>query len=239
MKINIVIPTYNEAENIKELIPAVFKVFNENNLDGCITVVDDNSPDGTANVVQSLQEKEKYPVTLIERPNKSGLGTAYIAGFKRAIEDGADVIFEMDADFSHDPKYIPEFIRKIEDGADLVIGSRYMKGGKRKNCPIRAVIIGHGANILIKLIDNLPVTDVTTGYRAYKKEVLGKINLDNIKSQGYEFQLEMIYKTHRLGYRIDGIPIIFTSRTVGESKLSREEIKNFFIRAFELRRGKI
>lgn len=233
MKLSIVIPTYNEAENIQKLIPEIFKVLDEAKLKGEVLIVDDNSPDGTGKVAKSLGKK--YKVRLLHRKQKEGLGAAYIAGFKQVLKGDSDIIFEMDADLSHKPEYIPAFVKKIEEGADLVIGSRYAKGGGRKDYPLHRTLISHGANYLIRLITQLPVTDVTTGYRAYRRSALESLDLDEIESRGFEFQLEMLYKLHKQWFRIDKVPIIFTSREVGESKLSFKDVQRFFIRGFQLR----
>ena len=233
MKVWIVLPTYNEAENIGDLVPEIARVFQENGIDGTMLVVDDSSPDGTGDVVKDMEAV--YPVRLLSRPKKEGLGAAYKDGFKEALKNGADVIFEMDADFSHKPEYIPQFLAKIEQGADLVIGSRYTKGGKRENCPRHTVLMGNYANLYAKTVVGLPVTDVTTGYRAYRREVLENVELTTVKSNGYEFQLEMIYRTHQLGFRIDEIPIVFPGRVKGKSKLSYKDAVSFLIRALQLR----
>jgi len=234
MKVLIVIPTYNERENIKPLIIEIFKEFKKNKLNGRILVVDDNSPDGTGAEVKKIIKSNKN-VFLLERKKKEGLGVAYIAGFKRAFELKPDLIFEMDADFSHNPKYIVNFVNKIEKGYDVVIGARYGMGGGCKDWPFHRRLTSLSANLLIKLILNLPVIDVTTGFRAYKTKVLKSINFNKIKSKGYEFQPEMLFKVNRLGFKIGQVPIIFESRKLGKSKLSSKEIVNFLHRAFQLR----
>lgn len=233
IKVSIVIPTYNERENLKDLISEIFKVFHENNINGNIIVVDDNSPDGTAGVVEEIKEEEGYPIELIKRPEKLGIGSAYIAGFRKALELNSDVVFEMDADFSHDPKYIPCFLNNL-GGNDLVIGSRYATGGGIDHWDIYRKLISRGANILAGLLTGLNVEDITTGYRAYKSEVLRKIDLNSIKSGGYAFQLEMIFKTKKRGFKIKEIPIIFKDRVGGRSKLSRSEVVKFFILCLRL-----
>ncbi len=156
-----------------------------------------------------------------------GLGSAYVEGFKSALDSDAQVIFEMDADLSHDPKYIPKFLSALKH-SDVVRGTRYSKGGRRKDWPLHRTLISGGANILIRLIAALPVRDVTTGYRVYKREVLEKIDLDKIHSKGYEFQLEMLFHSVRHGFKVETVPMIFVSRTKGKSKLSLSDIANFF-----------
>ncbi len=227
---SIIIPTYNERENISNLIHAIFAVLKQDNacgniVDFNIIVVDDNSPDGTANEVKKLMEQ--YPLHLIKREGKQGIGSAYIAGFKEALSLGSDVIFEMDADFSHDPAYLPEFIKNIKE-SDVVIGSRYIPGGDIKDWSWWRKIVSKTANMLARTLTGLDVNDITTGYRAYRKEVLQKINLDSIKSNGYEFQAEMLYRIKEKGFKIKEIPIIFVDRRCGKSKLSKKEVINFF-----------
>ncbi len=226
MMITIVLPTYNERENIKELIPKIFEIFKERNIDGNLIVVDDNSSDNTAEEVRNLSDK--YPITLIERKEKLGIGSAYILGFKRALNEKADVIFEMDADLSHDPEYIPEFLNELK-GNDLVIGSRYIPGGNIENWNLSRKVLSKGANTLARLLTGLNLRDITTGYRAYKSHVLRKIDLDSIKSDGYAFQLEMLFNVQKEGSKIKEIPIIFKERTKGRSKLSKMEILKFFV----------
>jgi len=229
MKVSIVVPTYNERKNVKQLIPRIFKVFKENKIDGNIIVVDDNSPDRTAHTIKELQNS--YLIILIERPEKMGLGSAYIAGFKKALENGSDVIFEMDADLSHNPKEIPNFLKKINDGFDVVIGSRRIEGGKSIGWNWYRNLISWGGSFIGKHIARINnVNDIPSGYRAYKKDVLASINLEKIKSSGYAFQLEMLGKCIKLGSKVDEIPIVFRKRYSGKSKLSvRDEISFFLI----------
>lgn len=213
----IVIPTYNEAENIVKLINEIFSL----NIDGVnmsILVIDDNSIDGTANLVKSLNHND---VCIIEREKKLGLGTAYILGFKYAIDHGFDYVFEMDADFSHDPQSIPEFLIKM-DSNDLVIGSRYLDGIAVVNWPLSRLIISLGASIYTRIITFIPVSDVTAGYMCYRVEALKQINLDLIKSNGYSFQIEMKYRMWKKGFKIVEIPIVFIDRRAGVSKMSRK-----------------
>ena len=215
----IVIPTYNEAENIDKLIREIFSIDSGIH----ILVVDDNSPDGTARYIKQLQT-EYNQLFLVEREKKLGLGTAYIAGFKYALSNGYDYVFEMDADYSHDPKEIPVFLNAIKD-ADLVIGSRYVKGVNVVNWPLSRLILSLVANKYTRFITGLPLNDSTGGYKCLRRTVLESINLDNIKSGGYSFQIEMNFKIWKKGFRIKEIPIIFIDRTVGKSKMSKKIVR--------------
>lgn len=226
-KITIVIPTYNEKENISRLIPAIFDIFKVNKINGNIVVVDDNSPDGTAGVVRELMKK--YNIDIIERKGKMGLGSAYIVGFRKALKEGSDIIFEMDADFSHNPKYIPDFVNKINEGYDLIIGSRYIKGGAVKNWGPKRIMVSKGGNFIARTLTGLKTNDVTAGYRAYRKEIFKKLDLDRIRSSGYDFQIEMVFRTSRKGFKVTEIPITFVDRHVGSSKLARKDIIKFFV----------
>ncbi len=215
-KISIVIPTYNEKDNIAKLIPEIFSQI------GCeIIVVDDNSPDGTAGVVEGLAKK--YNVKLIKRKGKLGIGSAYKAGFESA---SGDIIFEMDADFSHDPKHIKDFVQAIGN-CDAVVGSRYIKGGTVVGWGFYRKAVSRTANFLAHFFLRIPVNDVTSGYRAYRKSALKKIDIERIKSEGYSFQLEILHYMVKAGLRINEIPIIFNDRRIGKSKLGKKEIFNF------------
>ena len=226
MKVSVVIPTYNERENIKDLIHEISDVFEKNGIDGNLIVIDDSSPDGTAREVENL--RERYPIVLIKRGQKLGIGSAYVTGFKKAIDLNSDIIFEMDADFSHDPEYIPEFVKSLNN-YDLVLGSRYIKGGEIENWSLWRKMMSKGANILARILLGLKVNDITTGYRAYRKETLQGIDLDKIKSNGYEFQAEILFRVVERGFGVKEIPIVFVDRRAGRSKLSKIEIINFFI----------
>jgi len=219
MKIFIVIPTYNEKDNIKELI---LKIFGLSIPDLNILIVDDNSPDGTADLVQDLM-KNQTRLFIIKRPRKLGLGSAYREGFNFALDRGAEVVFEMDADFSHQPKYIPSLIKGLE-GADLVIGSRYITGGRVENWPWRRLFLSRLANWYVNFVLGLGIKDATSGFRVYKKEVLQGINFKKILSDGYSFQVEMVYLVKRAGFKILETPIVFPDRKLGQSKISRGEV---------------
>ena len=216
MKTIIIIPTYNEFDNLRPLLQKVF--FYAPNTD--VLIVDDNSPDGTGKLADEIHEEDAR-VHVIHREGKAGLGKAYIAGFKYATEHGYDAAFEMDADFSHDPRYLPDFLKAIE-GADLVIGSRYIPGGDTPDwSPVRRFISG-GGNIFARFMLGIPVQDCTAGYRCYRREVLESIDLDTVQSQGYAFQIEMAYRVMQKGFKIVETPIIFMDRRVGKSKMSRQ-----------------
>jgi len=236
MKPVIVLPTYNEAENLEAITKAIFDVFRKNKINGAMIVVDDDSPDGTGEIADALSKI--YPLKVIHRVDERGLGSAYIRGFVEALAAGYDVIFEMDADFSHDPNEIPNFLKKIGEGNHLVLGSRYVPGAKRENCPWYRNLISNTANYLIKFLANLPEMDSTTGYRAYRREVFDKLDIKSINSTGYEFQMEMLYKVSKLGFKVTSIPITFKPREKGESKMGFSDMRRFFTLAIRLRFGK-
>jgi dolichol-phosphate mannosyltransferase len=218
LKSMIVIPTYNERENMQKLIPILLSL----PLDLEVTVVDDNSPDGTADAVHTLAGEDER-VHVVSRPAKMGLGSAYVAGFKYSLQKDADLIFEMDADFSHDPAAIPEFVAAAVD-ADLVLGSRYLTGVTVVNWPLRRLVLSYGANLYTRLITGMPVHDATGGFKCFRRKVLESIDLDSVRSDGYSFQIEMSYKCWKKGFRIVEIPITFTDRRVGVSKMSKKII---------------
>ncbi len=213
----VIIPTYNEKNNILKVLNAVLELEVEG-LD--ILVIDDNSPDGTAEVVKVFM-KNHQSVKLIEREGKMGLGTAYITGFKYAIEQKYDYIFEMDADLSHDPKIIPSFLEAIQE-ADLVIGSRYLSGVNVINWPLMRLFISVGASKYTRIITGLPVHDCTSGYKCFRRNVLENIPLDEVSSSGYSFQIEMNFKAWKRGFRLKEISIIFYDRKEGSSKMSKK-----------------
>jgi dolichol-phosphate mannosyltransferase len=213
----VIIPTYNEIENIEAIIKAVFALDKAYD----ILVVDDNSPDKTAEKVSALQQEYKDRLFLEVRQEKSGLGTAYIHGFKWSLERHYDFIFEMDADFSHNPKDLIRLYETcLEGGADVSIGSRYIKGVNVVNWPLGRVILSYGASIYVKLITGMRVQDATAGFVCYKRKVLEAINLESIKFIGYAFQIEMKFKSHLMHFKIVEVPVIFIDRIKGKSKLS-------------------
>jgi len=213
----IVIPTYNEADNIVKLINEILSL-KVPNADLEILIIDDNSIDGTSSLVKAINSAR---VHVIDRERKMGLGTAYIKGFKYAIENNYDYVFEMDADFSHDPKSLPNFIEKI-DKYDVVIGSRYIHGIAVVNWPLSRLMISIGASIYTRMITLLPVKDVTAGFMCHKVSSLKQINLDEVKSNGYSFQIEMKYRMWKKGFKLVEIPIVFIDRRAGVSKMSRK-----------------
>jgi dolichol-phosphate mannosyltransferase len=215
----ICIPTYNERDNIERLIARLLAL--PQDLD--VLVIDDNSPDGTGKLVDALAEKEPR-VHVIHRPGKMGLGGAYIRGFQWALaETDTKYVFEMDADFSHDPAAVPEFFERIQE-ADLVIGSRYCNGITVMNWPLSRLILSVGANIYSRIITGLPLHDATGGFKCFRREVLEALPLDRIRSDGYSFQIEMNYHTWKRKFRIIEMPITFTDRLVGQSKMSKRII---------------
>ena len=224
MKVSLVIPTYNEAKNIEGLIKDILMVSNNYKIKTNIIVVDDNSPDGTSEVVKKVKEYN-HSVILIQRKGKLGLGTAYIKGIKYVLENlDSEIIMTMDADFSHNPKYIPDFVKKIKEGNDVVLGSRYIPGGGIGNWGVHRTIISKGANYLAKFVLKLNTKDNTTGYRAYKREVLERIDLDSVKSNGYSFLMEMVFWCQYHQFKIAETPIFFDIRRHGASKISKKEI---------------
>ena len=231
MKTLIIIPTYNERENLRPLLDAVFAHAPATD----ILIVDDNSPDGTGQLADQMAESDTR-IHVLHRAGKLGLGTAYIAGFKYAIAHTYDAAFEMDADFSHDPRYLPDFLTAIEH-ADLVIGSRYVRGGSTPNWSFTRKFISGGGNTYARFMLGLPVHDCTAGYRCYRREVLEAIDLDSVQSQGYAFQVELAYRVLKKGFRIVEIPITFMDRRVGKSKMSRTIFIEGFLWVLRARLG--
>lgn len=228
----VVIPTYNERENIGELIPRVLEIPRFR-----VLVVDDNSPDGTAEIVRDLARGEPR-IGLLSRPGKQGLGRAYLAGFRRALDEGAEFICEMDADFSHDPRYLPDLLAAAETRYDLVLGSRYVRGGGTVNWGLARQLISRGGNVYARAILGLPISDATGGFRCYRRRVLETLDLGAIQSNGYSFQIEMVYRTRRAGFRVGEVPIIFPDRRVGQSKMSRRIVLEALLTVWRLRFGR-
>lgn len=226
-----IIPTYNEADNIQKIIPEVLKNSSPEN-EFNVLVVDDNSPDGTAELAESLNN---INVKILKREKKSGLGTAYLAGFKYAIKNNYDYVFEMDADFSHDPKYLKVFIDKILEGYDLVIGSRYINGISVLNWPLRRLIMSYLASVYTRMVTGLKVMDTTAGFMCYRVASLKQINLDEVRSNGYSFQIEMKFKFYKRGYKIFEVPILFIDRREGESKMSRKVVYEAYFMVWKLK----
>jgi dolichol-phosphate mannosyltransferase len=225
----VIIPTYNELDNLPRLIPLVL-IQNENLH---ILIVDDNSPDGTANYVEELSSKDER-IHLIKRSGKMGLGTAYIVGFKYALENNYDLIFEMDADFSHDPNEIKNFLFAIRE-YDLVLGSRYIHGVRVLNWPMRRLLLSFFASVYTRLITGMHVRDATGGFKCFRRKVLESIDLNRIKSNGYSFQIEMTFRAYAKGFKIKEIPIVFVDRVKGNSKMSKKIVIEAVTMVWKLR----
>ena len=213
----VIIPTYNERENIENIIRAVFaleKVFH-------ILIIEDGSPDGTASIVKTLQQEFPERLFMIERKGELGLGTAYIAGFKWSLEHDYEYIFEMDADFSHNPADLPRLYKACaEEGADVAIGSRYISGVNVVNWPMGRVLMSYFASKYVRLITGIPVQDTTAGFKCYRRRVLETIDLDGIRFKGYAFQIEMKFTAYKCGFKIVEVPVIFINRELGTSKMN-------------------
>jgi dolichol-phosphate mannosyltransferase len=234
----VIVPTYNERENIRRLIDSVLA--QDPRID--MLIVDDGSPDGTGAIVAEIVEMN-FRVHLVERARKMGLGTAYIAGFKWALERGYQYVLEMDADFSHDPAHLTQFLAAIED-ADLVLGSRYQQGRVTVvNWPIQRLILSYFANSYARAITGLPVWDATGGFKCFRRSVLEAINLDEVRSNGYAFQIEMSFRAWKRNFRITEVPIVFVDRTEGTSKMSKQIVREAVWMVWRLRwwalRGRI
>lgn len=231
----VIIPTYNEIENIEKIVHAVFQLPSNFHL----LIVDDNSPDGTANKVVELQKTYADKLFLEVRQKKSGLGTAYVHGFKWALNRNYDYIYEMDADFSHNPNDLEKLYQACKNGADLAIGSRYSKGVNVVNWPLNRVLLSYFASVYVKMITGMKIHDATAGFICYRRKVLETINLDKIKFVGYAFQIEMKYRAFVKKFKIEEVPIIFTDRTLGESKMSGAIIREAVFGVIMLRIRKI
>ncbi|MBQ7194754.1 MAG: polyprenol monophosphomannose synthase [Bacteroidales bacterium] len=228
----VIIPTYNEIENIGKIIPAIFAL--EGNYH--ILVIDDGSPDGTAEQVRKLQESYADRLFLVCRKGKLGLGTAYLAGFRWALEKAYDYIFEMDADFSHDPADLPRLYAACADGgADLAVGSRYCDGVSVVNWPIGRIIMSYYASVYVRTVLGVKIYDSTAGFVCYSRRVLETIDLDEVRMRGYGFQIEMKYTAHKLGFRIAEVPVIFVNRKEGTSKMSSSIFGEAFWGVIKLR----
>jgi dolichol-phosphate mannosyltransferase len=230
-KVLIILPTYNERENLPSIIAAVEAVFPADFL-----VIDDNSPDGTGALADEIAARDPR-VKVMHRPGKLGLGTAYIAGFRRALADGYDYVFEMDSDFSHDPKYLQPMLDAARAGADLVIGSRYVEGGGTPNWGVGRKIISRGGSLYARTILGLPIRDFTAGFLCYRRRVLEAIDLESVRSSGYSFQIEMKYRAVQKGFRVEEVPIVFFDRRVGASKMSRRIFLEALTMVWKLRLG--
>lgn len=233
MKAIVVIPTYNERDNIVRLAGEILK----QNQDLCILFVDDNSPDGTGMLADELAAAEDR-IRVIHRTGKLGLGSAYRIGFKTALQMGADYIIEMDADFSHDPGVLPLFLETISD-CDLVIGSRYLNGVSVVNWPIRRLILSYFASVYTRFVTGLRIMDCTSGFKCFRRSTLEALDLDNVKSDGYSFQIEMNYLCKESGFKIIEVPIIFIDRHAGSSKMSRKIVREAVLMVWKLKLGSI
>jgi dolichol-phosphate mannosyltransferase len=216
VRTTICLPTYNERENLEAMIRALAGVLPA---DGRVIVIDDGSPDGTGEIADRLAAELPW-VDVLHRERKEGLGRAYVAGFRRALADGAELILEMDCDFSHDPRDVPRLIAAVEAGADVALGSRYVPGGGVRNWPLRRRCISRGASLYTRLL-LMPVRDSTGGFKCFRREVLEHIDLDAVHGAGYVFQIEVTYRARRSGFRVVEVPITFSDRLEGTSKMSR------------------
>jgi len=225
----VIIPTYNELENLPRLIPVVLSQDESIN----ILIVDDGSPDGTGKFVKDEMKKNNR-IHLLEREKKMGLGTAYIAGFKYALQNNYDFIFEMDADFSHDPNELKNFLVAIKEN-DLVLGSRYINGVRVLNWPMARLLLSFFASVYTRIITGMPVKDATGGFKCFRKKVLEAIDLDKVKSNGYSFQIEMTFKAYSKGFKVKEIPIVFIDRVKGKSKMSKKIVREAVTMVWKLR----
>ena len=230
----VIIPTYNEKENIEKMIHKVLSL----KPDFDVLIIDDGSPDGSAQIVKNLQQTNSTKLYLLERKGKQGLGTTYIHGFKWALEKDYNYIFEMDCDFSHNPDDLPRLLSACENGADVAIGSRYCKGGKVRNWPIGRVLMSYFASVYVRMVLWINITDTTAGFKCYKRKVLETINLDKIKFMGYAFQIEMKYAALQKGFKVVEVPITFVDRIEGASKMSSGIFKEAFFGVIQMRFAK-
>ena len=233
MKNLIILPTYNESENIQ---PIVEQIIARGPFD--VLVVDDNSPDGTGALADRLAAEHPSRVFVLHRPGKEGLGRAYCAGFEWGLSRAYEVLFEMDADFSHDPSHLGQFLQKIQAGADVVLGSRNIKGGGTRNWSLLRQVISKGGSLYAQTILWLPYRDLTSGFKAFRREVLEAIDFNNIESNGYSFQIEMTYRAHQLGFKIEETPIIFVDRQLGVSKMNSKIVLEAMTVVWKMRLGK-
>jgi len=231
----VIIPTYNESENLEKLVAAIRALPDSFE----ITIVDDNSPDGTGALAERIAAKDPG-VHVLHRAGKLGLGTAYVEGFKYALRNGVEAIIEMDADFSHDPMELPNFVARLREGADVVIGSRYVNGVRVLNWSFKRLLLSKMATLYVDLVTGMGsevITDATAGFKCYRRTVLESIDLDRIHSNGYAFQIEMKYRAHRKGFKLAEIPITFNDRHVGQSKMNKRIIFEALWIAWRLRLG--
>ncbi len=229
----IIVPTYNERENLEPLAEAIFAVGPFH-----ILVVDDNSPDGTGVLANSLAERYPDRLFVLHRAAKEGLGRAYLAGFHWGLDHGYALLFEMDADFSHDPRHLPQFVNRIREGADVVLGSRYVATGGTRNWSVVRRVISRGGSLYARLVLGLPFHDLTGGFKCFRRTALEAIRLDDVDANGYGFQIEVTYRMYKQGLRIVETPIIFVDRRVGQSKMSRHIVVEAMFMVWRLRLGR-
>ena len=229
----VLIPTYNELDNVDRLTKTIFRLVPDIH----ILFIDDGSPDGTADRIKELMSENKN-IHILERPGKMGLGNAYVSGFKFALENGYEYIFQMDADFSHDPKELPNFLKSMKDN-DLVLGSRYIKGVNVINWPLSRLLLSYFANSYTRIVTGLPIRDATGGFKCFRRSVLESLDLNKIKSNGYAFQIEVTFNVWNNGFRVKEIPIIFVDRVYGESKLSKKIMWEAIFMVWKLRINRI
>jgi dolichol-phosphate mannosyltransferase len=234
MRATVCLPTYNERENLLRMVDALGVVLREGDR---VLVIDDNSPDGTGEIAAALAVERPF-VDVLHRERKEGLGRAYVAGFHRALADGAELVLEMDCDFSHDPADIPRLIEAAENGADLVLGSRYVPGGSTRNWGLARRLISRGGSLYTALFLNMGVKDPTGGFKCFRRSVLERLNLDAITPRGYAFQIEMTYRAKQAGFKVVEIPITFVDRVAGQSKMSRSVVLEAIWRVPLLRFGR-
>ena len=229
MQVMVVIPTYNECENMEKIAEAVLS----QPVDVHVAIVDDNSPDGTGEIADALSVRDER-VHVIHRQGKMGLGSAYITGFKYALQQGAQYVFEMDADFSHDPAYIPSLLEAAR-ATDVVVGSRYVSGGGTENWGLVRQLISRGGSLYARVILGMPIWDLTGGFNCWRRDVLEAVDLDAVTSNGYAFQIEMKYRAFRRGFRLVEVPIVFVDRRVGESKMSGSIVREALWKVWRFR----
>ena len=227
----VVLPTYNEAENLPPMLEQILRYGPD------VLVVDDGSPDGTGQLAEDLRATHGDRLDVLHRPAKMGLGTAYVAGFGRALEKGYDYVLEMDCDFSHDPSFLPAFLERIET-SDVVLGSRYIPGGGTVNWNLMRRFISRSGSLYSQLVLGLPYHDLTGGFKCFRRTVLEAIDLGSVRSNGYAFQIELTYRAHQRGFRIAELPIVFYERRVGSSKMSRAIVLEGMLRVWQFRFGK-
>jgi dolichol-phosphate mannosyltransferase len=233
MKSIIILPTYNEIDNIRPMTEAILA---EGEFD--VLVVDDNSPDGTGELADTLAQEHPNRVFVLHRARKEGLGRAYCAGFEWGLSRNYDVLFEMDADFSHSPAHLGQFLQEIENGADLVLGSRNIKGGGTRNWSLLRQVISKGGSLYAQSILRLPYRDLTSGFKAFRRRVLESLDFNSIASNGYSFQIELTYRAHQMGFKIKETPIIFVDRKVGVSKMTSKIVLEAMAVVWRMRLGK-